>query len=266
VGLSYPDVIRGRTSFLSGGFDGIPGWAPVMALAEPEKLVALDDPAVRASLREGLDTAVGRVRRLDAMVVTDSRTRPELVGRVVGDVVAEEGAELVDLLCDLAVADGLRTMFASAPMADDADAWAAREATWSDDRVVIGASDAGAHLDILATFDYPVRYLALQRRRGVVPLERVVQQLSSVPARLYGLADRGVLAPGAWADVVVFDAEAVGPGAVEWRDDLPGGAGRLFAQPRGVARVIVNGTDVVVDGRITGDVPGQVLRRGVPAG
>jgi N-acyl-D-aspartate/D-glutamate deacylase len=128
--------------------------------------------------------------------------------------------------------------------------------------VIIGASDGGAHLDMLSTFDYPVRFLALQRDAGVLSLAETVRQLTDVPARLYGVKDRGRLIAGHWADIVIFDADTVGTGAVEWRDDLPAGAGRLYAEPKGITHVVVNGTDIVNDGQVTGQSPGRVLRSG----
>ena len=71
-----------------------------------------------------------------------------------------------------------------------------------------------------------------------------------------------VVAPGAFADVVVFDPNAIGHGPVRTRDDLPGGASRLYAEAIGVERVLVNGTEIVRDGAFTGAVPGRVLRSG----
>ena len=75
--------------------------------------------------------------------------------------------------------------------------------------------------------------------------------LSDVPARLYGLRDRGRLVPGAYADVVVLDPATIGHGAVRTRNDLPGGASRLYADAVGVGHVLVNGTEIVRDGDFT---------------
>jgi N-acyl-D-aspartate/D-glutamate deacylase len=100
------------------------------------------------------------------------------------------------------------------------------------------------------------------RARGLLSWERAVRLLSDVPARLYGLRDRGRLAVGTYADVVVLDPTTIGHGAVRTRDDLPGGASRLYADAVGIGHVLVNGTEIVRDGEFTGAVPGRVMRSG----
>jgi len=93
--------------------------------------------------------------------------------------------------------------------------------------------------------------------------EEAVRQLTDVPARLYGLRDRGRLVPGAFADVVVFDPAGIGHGPLRTRDDLPGGASRLYAEAVGIGHVLVNGTEIVRAGAFTGAAPGRVLRSGL---
>jgi N-acyl-D-aspartate/D-glutamate deacylase len=93
-----------------------------------------------------------------------------------------------------------------------------------------------------------------------------VRSLTDVPASLYGLRQMGRIADGYRADVVLFDPAAVAPGPVSWRDDLPGGAGRLFSQPAGIEHVFVNGTEIVAQGALTGAVPGRLLRSGIDTG
>jgi len=128
---------------------------------------------------------------------------------------------------------------------------------------VIGASDAGAHLDMIDTFAISTNVLGNGvRRHGVMSIEQAVHQLSDVPARLYGLRERGRLAAGWFADVTVFDADAIGCGPTYTRYDLPAGAGRLYADADGVEHVLVNGVEIVRGREHTGAWPGTVLRSG----
>jgi N-acyl-D-aspartate/D-glutamate deacylase len=89
-----------------------------------------------------------------------------------------------------------------------------------------------------------------------------VRLLTDAPARLFGLRDRGRIAEGYHADLVVFDPEEVGAEDATLVEDLPGGSPRLTAGARGVVRVLVNGVETVVDNRPTGATPGKVLRSG----
>ena len=127
----------------------------------------------------------------------------------------------------------------------------------------MGGSDAGAHLDFLTTYNFAATFLEVTRAKGDVPLETAVRRLTDVPARLYGLRDRGRVAAGWWADLCLFEADDVGDGPIDWRYDLPGGSPRLYSEPRGVRHVIVNGAEIVRDGRPLEARAGRVLRSGV---
>jgi N-acyl-D-aspartate/D-glutamate deacylase len=100
------------------------------------------------------------------------------------------------------------------------------------------------------------------REHGVVSLVEAVQMLTEVPARLYGLRERGRVQPGWYADLVVFDPDSVGPLPDRTVVDLPGGASRIVAGAAGIEHVIVNGVEIVAAGRYTGSTPGTVLRSG----
>jgi N-acyl-D-aspartate/D-glutamate deacylase len=266
LALSYPGPMNARVSFLTSAFDAIPGWSETMALPRDELAAVLSDPHERERLKklaaEGDEATFGLTRFEDLSVLdtyTDDTRCYE--GRRLGDLARELGRDVFDVLCDLGVAD-IRTGFSRAPIGDDPTSWSLRLQTWKDPRVVIGASDAGAHVDMLSTFDYAVALLALAREREALPLEEVVRLLTGVPAALYGIGDRGRVVDGAHADLVVFDPATVGPGRVSWRNDLPGGAGRLFSQPSGIDSVFVNGTEIVAGGELTGERAGQLLRPG----
>jgi N-acyl-D-aspartate/D-glutamate deacylase len=103
---------------------------------------------------------------------------------------------------------------------------------------------------------------SLVREHGVMSLEEAVMHLTDVPARLFGLTGRGRVAEGFAADLVVLDPATVGSEPIVEVFDLPGGCERLYGQATGIHRVLVNGVEVVVDGAITGNTPGTLLRSG----
>ena len=126
---------------------------------------------------------------------------------------------------------------------------------------MIGGSDAGAHLDLLATFNYPTVMLEeAVRRHGLLSLEEAVHLLTDVQAQLYGIRERGRVTEGWYADLLVFDPAEVGSQPVTMRFDLPGGAERLYAGANGIEHVVVNGGSAVADGVLTDSLSGRLLR------
>jgi N-acyl-D-aspartate/D-glutamate deacylase len=238
-----------------------------MHLPRPEKIQKFADQAWRDALIEQAHqpgSPVG-VPDWEKMVIYDveSPDNEPYRGRTVGEIAAEQGRTAWDTLCDIALADELLTSFGTRPPVETDDDWKARVEIWRDWRAVIGGSDAGAHVDMLASFNYPSIVLGeAVRRRGLLSIEEGVNLITDVPARLYGLVERGRLREGWHADVVVFDPATVGTEQVSMRRDLPGGAGRLYAGASGVEHVLVGGRAIVRGGALTGDRPGGVLRSG----
>jgi N-acyl-D-aspartate/D-glutamate deacylase len=153
----------------------------------------------------------------------------------------------LDVMCELAVAEDLRTRFRSYIANDDASAVAQ---LLTEEHVVLGLTDAGAHVDQLCDAPLPTDLLGpWVRERGVMPLERAVRKLTGEPADIFGFVGRGYLREGAWADVCVFDPAAVGPGPLRRVRDFPADGERLTAEePTGVRHVLVNGVPVREDG------------------
>jgi N-acyl-D-aspartate/D-glutamate deacylase len=269
VGLTIPMSVATRLSFASGFvLDAVPGWEKVMLLPRAEKLAVLADPVGRRRLDEA-----ARQPSNPLPAITDWSTKliydvvaPEneqYRGRYVGEIAGEEGRDPFDTLCDIAVADELLTSFGTPTPADTKADWEARLAIWRDERSVIGGSDAGAHLDLLATFNYATVMLEeAVRHYEVLSLEEAVHLLTDVQAQLYGIRKRGLVTKGWFADLVVFDPFQVGSQQVSMRFDLPGGAGRLYAGANGIDHVLVNGAPVVTHGELTGALNGRLLRSG----
>ena len=270
IALTLPQPMKLRLNFISGFvLDSLPGWAEVIGKPLPERMAALADPAVREALEAGSKSAAAGV--FAQMTYWHTWTIDEVFteanrawqGRTVGELADATGKTPIDAMIDLALSEELRTSFTPPVMGTDEESWRMRGETWSDPRTVIGASDAGAHLDMIDTFGFSTQVLEHGvRERGLLSLEQAIHQLTQVPAGMIGLRDRGVLKPGLRADIVVFDPASIASGPTHTRFDLPGGAGRLYADAIGVHHVVVNGREIVRDGVLTGERPGTVLRSG----
>ncbi|MVO86053.1 amidohydrolase family protein [Streptomyces sp. p1417] len=247
----------------------VPGWGDVLGLPVPERIAKLRDPGVRAEmLRRATGEEAGVFRRLthfDRYVIGDtySAANEGLTGRVVGDIAAERGQEPFACLVEICANDGLRTVLWPMPTDNDPDSWALRAATWDHEDVLLGGSDAGAHLDRMCGAPYTTRFLGdCLRGRKLVGLEQAVKMLTDDPARLFGLRERGRIAEGYHADLVLFDPERVDAGKATLVHDLPGDSPRLDSEAIGVNAVWVNGVEVIRDDVVSGAVPGTVLRSG----
>jgi N-acyl-D-aspartate/D-glutamate deacylase len=264
--LTYPGPIQVRVSAQSRFFRGVPEWEALLDLPTDAAVEQLRDPAARTALKAAATASAAPFATiLGSLTVADTHaaTTAASSGQTLEAVGAAAGTDAFEALFAIWIADELRTGFLPEPMANGDESWKARIASWSDPRVIIGASDAGAHVHLLSTFDYPVALLAMARDLGAMELPEVVRVLTQAPAQLYGLIDRGTLREGAHADIVIFDAKTVAPGGPGWRDDLPGGAGRIYREPEGIAHVIVNGTEIISPAGLTGERPGHILRHGM---
>jgi N-acyl-D-aspartate/D-glutamate deacylase len=270
VALTLPHAMKIRLSFLTGFvLDGLPGWRDTMHLPVPKRLKALADPQVRRRLNDGAQSEeAGILRglsRWDRLIIVETFApqNADATGRSVGEVAAARGRRPFDTLCDIVIADELRTGLTPPATGDEAADWRARAEVWRHRDAVIGGSDAGAHLDMMCGAIYTTSLLGHGvREHQVVTLEEAVRLITDVPARLYGLRHRGRIAPGWHADLVLFDPASVDHGPERTRYDLPGGAPRLVADARGISSVLVGGVEVCRDGVATGAMPGTVLRSG----
>jgi N-acyl-D-aspartate/D-glutamate deacylase len=224
------------------------------------------DPAFRKAFRDASEprTIAGR---WEDTTITVCPTDPSLEERTVAAVAAERGVHPVDLALDLGLASNLEARFRVAAMNTDEKALAE---LLPHPAVVLGLSDAGAHASQLCDACFSTHLLSYWvRDQPVLGLEQAVAMLTSRPADLFGIRDRGRLAPGLAADLAIFEPETVGCSKLRRVHDLPAGADRLVADATGVRAVVVSGTVVREDGRDAvdpeGPLPGRVLRGGVAA-
>ena len=248
----------------------LPGWSDVMNLPVPERIAKLRDPAVRKWMNErARSPEAGVFSRLASLGPLPDRRhllgrerRLEGPGRRA--ICAErENKGTFDTLLDIVINDDLQTILWPLPSDSDLKSWQMRAEAWDHPLVLVGGSDAGAHLDRMCGAPYTTSFLAdTLRGRQLISLERCVQLMTQAPAQLFGLRERGELREGFHADVVMFDPATVATDEVKLVNDLPGGTAGLFADAIGVQRVIVNGTTIVNEGKQTGALPGKVLRSG----
>tara|TARA_R110000787_G_scaffold38692_6_gene97295 strand:+ start:6461 stop:8185 length:1725 start_codon:yes stop_codon:yes gene_type:complete len=269
--LTFAQPVALRINLWSGfGLDSFPGWAAVLALPMDERKKAFADPATREKLVAGIShpdvpvvlRATGNFKRM-LVEETFSEKNAQYQGRVIGELAQELNKEPSDLFFDIAVADDLRTTFLPDLGGRDEESWALRGDVWRDSRTLVGASDAGAHVDMIDTFAFSTTLLSEGvRDRNLLTLEEGVHQITDRPARFMGLIERGRLQEGWHADVVVFDADSVGKGPIHTRYDMPAKAGRLYCEAIGIQHVFVNGQEIVRNNELTGAKPGIVMRSG----
>ena len=247
-------------------FEMLPAFAEVMVADRDRTTAIYADPTFRDAFRA--DTAADS-RNVNAewwnrTVVSRYDPDPTIEERSVAELADERGVHPVDLVLDLALDDELRPRFRYAFLNHEADE--VRELI-CDPATVITLSDAGAHADQLCDACWSTHLLGhWVREQQAMPLEQAVHELTQRPAELAGLTDRGLLAVGRPADLVVLDPDTVGATAPRRVDDLPGGTERLVTDPIGIDAVIVNGVVVrdAAGDRLTADdpMPGALLRHG----
>jgi N-acyl-D-aspartate/D-glutamate deacylase len=267
VALTMPVFAENNQSFLSFcALWHLDGWAEILSLPVPERIRQLCDPAVRQRMLEGArGSTLSLLADFDRYVIGDvyAAENEELRGRSVGDIARERGEDAFTTLVDIVVKDDLRTVVWPVLATDRPKDWELRRQLWNDEDVLLGGSDAGAHVDRMLGSPYPTRFLAdcLHGRR-LLPVERAVQLMTEKPATIFGLRDRGRLRPGYHADIFMFDPATVGATFPRTSYDLPANGQRLLSDPEGVERVLVNGREIVVNGELTDQTPGTILRSG----
>ena len=246
-------------------FDLFPAWREVLAQPHEQKKRMMGDEEVRRRLREEWDARISRMSSRQPRFLEVARTvlpkNKSMAGRKLVDLQRETGKHIVDLLLDVSLEEDLQTQFMYVGTMNGDEEAVAQIVT--SPYSVPGVSDAGAHVDMDCGVDFSDVLLGKWvRQRGVLSLEQAVNRLTFFSASLLGLTDRGLIREGMAADVVVFDAETIGPGEREMVADLPGGGRRLVQRSDAVRTVIVNGQVLLQEGRHTGDLPGRIVSGG----
>jgi N-acyl-D-aspartate/D-glutamate deacylase len=262
-------IVLNETNF---HYLSVPSWDRMLKLPTAQRIALLGESSRRDELRPAVehynrDPAQGTTVPppvWDTVYVhrVSTSQNQRFQGRSLTDIGLERNIAPADAMFDIALSEDLTTEFR----------WRTESPEWTaavgeaqlDPRMIVGTSDGGAHLardDGADWSSYFLRSWVLDR--NVWTLEEGIRQITQVPAALAGLCGRGTLAPGHWADIVVFDPATIGPWRKEFVHDLPGGVGRFKAWGRGVHATIVNGTPIVRNGELTGALPGHVVRPGI---
>ena len=242
-------------------FAAFPSWNRVFVdKSKPAQAAVYADVAFRNQFREELKQpmAFGNWARINVHEVRSPALKA-LEGRSIADLAREQGKDGVDTFLDLTLQDDLEVEFTMASFNTRVDRMTE---ILNDKSVLVALGDGGAHVDMLCDAGYPTYLLGTWvRERQALTLEEGVRRLTSDPAEVFGVRDRGRLAPGLAADLAIFDAGRVGStNRGERRFDLPGGAKRMVMPSRGVEYTVVNGAVTWADGKLTGAAAGQVLR------
>lgn len=242
-------------------FGSIPAMKPAFATDKAGKMRLYADPDFRAAFEAATKKTIG-IFSMDHMWVSRHPTDDSLVGVSVTDMGSRKGQSPVLAMLDLALETELAVSFRMAVANRDEDVVAE---LLSDKTVVLGLSDAGAHASQLCDAGASTHLLGhWVREKEVLTMEEAVRKLTSEPADLFGLADRGRIAPGQTGDLAIFDPKTVRCGELERVHDLPGGADRLIAPAEGMRAVVVAGEVLREEGvdqvDPEGALPGHVVR------
>ena len=242
-------------------FASFPSWHRAANRPVEEQLALFASREFRDQFRaemSGPSTFTGNWNSVRVADVADPALK-SLETKTIAAIAAERGCDGVDAILDIAVADGMKTLFTAGVLNMNLGRVAKLVANPD---TLIGLSDGGAHLGILCDAGYATYVLGhWVREAKVLSLEQAVYRMTAQPAEMFGITDRGWLREGLAADIVVFDPDTVGSmSRPEKRHDLPGGGKRFVMRSQGVSQTIVNGAVVYEAGEMTGVRSGRLIR------
>ena len=244
-------------------FDEFPTWKSAMFSPVPVRKQMFADSAMRKKLRaEAIEDQSPSVfpRRWDVIFVDHVKLPKNKIfeRKTVQEIARAEGKDGLDWFLDISLEEELETRFVHTNTQGDPNAVCE---ILKHPAVMIGQSDAGAHMGYDARFGYSTAFLGCWvRDHGIMSLEEAVNKLTFRVASVFGLSNRGLLRAGFAADIAVFDPATVNTLEPEYVQDLPAKETRMIQKAAGVPHTIVNGEVVIQDGAPTGAFPGKVLR------
>lgn len=246
-----------RLSQGSASLSKMPSWRRLMDLSLSDRIASFGNTQIRVQLDAELPMLGSSTDFLVVKRVINDANK-SYVGRKVVEIAQEEGKTFTDAFLDIALADELETEFSQVGMVH------------SDVKVVsyllnhpgihIGSADAGAHItQFSGVGDTCYLFEKFVRQEGSMSLERAVQRLTSDLAHAWRITDRGEIAAGKYADLVLFDPATIRRGKEYWANDVPGGSGRYVRSAFGIDKVFVNGALLVDNGNYTSNRTGRII-------
>lgn len=236
-----------------------PAMSEVFASDREQRAEIYRDPDWRLRARTDIERVRSDSATLwDRITIDETGVHSDLMGSTLADLARARRTHPFDLMVELGLAEGLQTRFrlVLSNYNDEEIGGLLR-----DSRTLLALSDAGAHVSQLCDASFSTRLLSLWvRERNAIPIEAAIWRLTGHPAQVFRIKDRGVIRPGAWADLVSFDPETVAPTANQRVFDLPGGADRLINRSVGINDVWINGVATCRDGDYVEEaMPGRLL-------
>ncbi len=238
----------------------LPSWKAIMDLPSEDRVARFSDPDMRETLVNEMKNSAGMSGALPFLTVGDTYcdVNKQYEGRTLVEIAQAEGKELGEVILDIANADKLETEFQLKNVIN-ADKTAVA-ALINHPLCHFGASDAGAHVtQFCGTGDTTHLLEHYVRETGQMTLERAIHRMTGEVAADWGLHDRGILAEGKAADIVIFDPQAVSVSDEEFVDDFPGEARRYVRRSSGYHSVFVNGEVVYNQDGYTDKRSGRIV-------
>lgn len=221
-------------------FIRLPSWYALMRFSDHDGIrAAFEDPAKRAALVQEASAmmplwSVLTLRRVN------TQKNAHLVGQTLAAIASERDSNPLDVMIDLSIEEDLDAHFLAASMGHNDDLAVAD--LLKQPNVMIGASDGGAHILSFSTYgDTGYLFSKFVRDCAAMSVELAVQKITSEPAEIWGIAERGQLKPGFIADITIFDAATIARGEEYYVQDVPGEGFRYVRDAQGVSQVLISG-------------------------
>jgi N-acyl-D-aspartate/D-glutamate deacylase len=247
-------------------FDGSDIWREVTMGTPAERLQKMQNPALRQAMVADYDTGhtpvvTGSFKEFKVESVVDPKLQ-KYVGRTIEEIARTENKHPVDAMLDISIADNLQVEFET-PARNTREDYTAE--IMASEYSIPGVSDGGAHTKFITIGAFPTDMISwMVRDAGIMSLEEAHYRLSALPAKCAGFHDRGTLAEGKPADVVVYDLEnlKLTPEKPTIVHDFPANEWRRVQYADGYRWIMVNGEVTFEDGKCTNATPGKLLRHG----